>query len=279
MRALALLTVVAAVATASLHAGQAPSRSGAAPPQPAGAALPPRRRAVPRLRVSRHRRIDSLPPLRAVAMDAGHEAAAARHAARRHQREQLLSQQQRLRGERRAPRLPGGDADGLPAAAPALLRQPVSHRAAGRGRSGGGLDGGGKRTRRTGRAERHRPRHRGVQRGHVARVSPRPESVRLGCAPSGREVSGPICRARDQLGPDRVRRLPVRSAQGQGGDDGDSRRSGHLQPDRGVEEDGGRRQGRRRADTVYATVPGGTHLEAYLTYASPIFDFLDAHRK
>lgn len=32
-------------------------------------------------------------------------------------------------------------------------------------------------------------------------------------------------------------------------------------------------------DTVYATVPGGTHLEAYLTYASPIFDFLDAHRK
>ena len=32
-------------------------------------------------------------------------------------------------------------------------------------------------------------------------------------------------------------------------------------------------------NTVYATVPGGTHLEAYLTYASPIFDFLDAHRK
>ena len=33
------------------------------------------------------------------------------------------------------------------------------------------------------------------------------------------------------------------------------------------------------ADTTYATVPGGTHLEAYLTYASQIFDFLDAHRK
>jgi predicted peptidase len=32
-------------------------------------------------------------------------------------------------------------------------------------------------------------------------------------------------------------------------------------------------------ETVYATVPGGTHLEAYLTYASSIFDFLDAHRK
>jgi predicted peptidase len=32
-------------------------------------------------------------------------------------------------------------------------------------------------------------------------------------------------------------------------------------------------------ETVYATVPGGTHLEAYLTYASQIFDFLDAHRK
>jgi len=32
-------------------------------------------------------------------------------------------------------------------------------------------------------------------------------------------------------------------------------------------------------DTVYATVPGGTHLEAYLTYASQIFDFLDAHQK
>jgi predicted peptidase len=32
-------------------------------------------------------------------------------------------------------------------------------------------------------------------------------------------------------------------------------------------------------ETLYATVPGGTHLEAYLTYASPIFDFLDAHHK
>jgi predicted peptidase len=30
-------------------------------------------------------------------------------------------------------------------------------------------------------------------------------------------------------------------------------------------------------DATYATVPGGTHLEAYLTYASQIFDFLDAH--
>lgn len=32
-------------------------------------------------------------------------------------------------------------------------------------------------------------------------------------------------------------------------------------------------------DASYATVPGGTHLEAYLTYAAPLFDFLDAHRK
>jgi predicted peptidase len=32
-------------------------------------------------------------------------------------------------------------------------------------------------------------------------------------------------------------------------------------------------------ETVYATVPGGTHLEAYLTYASQIFDFLGQHRK
>ena len=32
-------------------------------------------------------------------------------------------------------------------------------------------------------------------------------------------------------------------------------------------------------DTVYATVPGGTHLEAYLTYASQIFDFLGTHTK
>jgi predicted peptidase len=31
-------------------------------------------------------------------------------------------------------------------------------------------------------------------------------------------------------------------------------------------------------DTEYATVPGGTHLEAYLTFASQIFDFLDKHR-
>jgi predicted peptidase len=32
-------------------------------------------------------------------------------------------------------------------------------------------------------------------------------------------------------------------------------------------------------DTTYATVPGGTHLEAYLTYAPQIFDFLDKHSK
>jgi poly(3-hydroxybutyrate) depolymerase len=32
-------------------------------------------------------------------------------------------------------------------------------------------------------------------------------------------------------------------------------------------------------DTVYATVPGGTHLEAYLTYASQLFDFLDKKKK
>ena len=30
-------------------------------------------------------------------------------------------------------------------------------------------------------------------------------------------------------------------------------------------------------DATYATVPGGTHLEAYLMYARQIFDFLDAH--
>ena len=32
-------------------------------------------------------------------------------------------------------------------------------------------------------------------------------------------------------------------------------------------------------DTVYATVLGGTHLEAYLTYASQIFDFLGQHHR
>ena len=32
-------------------------------------------------------------------------------------------------------------------------------------------------------------------------------------------------------------------------------------------------------DAVYATVPGGTHLEAYLTYAAQIFDFLDRQKK
>jgi len=30
--------------------------------------------------------------------------------------------------------------------------------------------------------------------------------------------------------------------------------------------------------TTYATVPGGTHLGAYLTYAREIFDFLDEPR-
>jgi predicted peptidase len=32
-------------------------------------------------------------------------------------------------------------------------------------------------------------------------------------------------------------------------------------------------------NTVYATVPGGVHLTAYLTYASQIFDFLDKQKK
>jgi poly(3-hydroxybutyrate) depolymerase len=31
--------------------------------------------------------------------------------------------------------------------------------------------------------------------------------------------------------------------------------------------------------TVYATVPGGTHLAAYLTFAAEIFDFLDTQKK
>jgi poly(3-hydroxybutyrate) depolymerase len=31
--------------------------------------------------------------------------------------------------------------------------------------------------------------------------------------------------------------------------------------------------------TVYATVPGGEHLTAYLTFASQIFDFLDTQKK
>ena len=32
-------------------------------------------------------------------------------------------------------------------------------------------------------------------------------------------------------------------------------------------------------DATYATVPGGTHLEAYLTYAPQLFDFLEKHKK
>jgi predicted peptidase len=32
-------------------------------------------------------------------------------------------------------------------------------------------------------------------------------------------------------------------------------------------------------NAAYATVPGGTHLAAYMTYASQIFDFLDTQRK
>jgi predicted peptidase len=32
-------------------------------------------------------------------------------------------------------------------------------------------------------------------------------------------------------------------------------------------------------ETTFATVPGGTHLEAYLTHASQIFDFLDKQKK
>ncbi len=32
-------------------------------------------------------------------------------------------------------------------------------------------------------------------------------------------------------------------------------------------------------DTTYAAVPGGTHLEAYLTYAAKLFDWLDQHKK
>ena len=31
-------------------------------------------------------------------------------------------------------------------------------------------------------------------------------------------------------------------------------------------------------NATFATVPGGTHLEAYLTYARQFFDFIDSHR-
>ena len=32
-------------------------------------------------------------------------------------------------------------------------------------------------------------------------------------------------------------------------------------------------------DTTYATVVGGVHLEAFLTYAKEFYDFLDKHKK
>ena len=32
-------------------------------------------------------------------------------------------------------------------------------------------------------------------------------------------------------------------------------------------------------EVQYATVPGGTHLGAFLTYANGFYDFLDKHRK
>jgi dipeptidyl aminopeptidase/acylaminoacyl peptidase len=32
-------------------------------------------------------------------------------------------------------------------------------------------------------------------------------------------------------------------------------------------------------DTVYAVVPGGIHLEAFLTYVQGFYDFLDKHKK
>ena len=79
-------------------------------------------------------------------------------------------------------------------------------------------------------------------------------------------------------GAHRLRHVSLRSDQREDGAAGHPRRPGHDQPDRGLTKDGRGRES-RGVETVYATVPGGTHLEAYLTYASQIFDFLDKHKK
>ena len=76
--------------------------------------------------------------------------------------------------------------------------------------------------------------------------------------------------------PDRVRGLPVGSVKGKGllVIHGDQDTVNPIAASQRMAE-AARAAG---VDATYATVPGGTHLEAYLTYARGIFDFLDAHR-
>ncbi len=115
------------------------------------------------------------------------------------------------------------------------------------------------------------------RRRYVTHLSSRPESIRLRCAASGREVperfaalvisSGPI--VFDSYPFDRLKgkvRLMVIH--------GDQDTTNPVEASKQM-ADAARAAG---VTTTYATVPGGTHLGAYLTYASEIFDFLDEQR-
>src|SRR5215472_6040133 len=104
------------------------------------------------------------------------------------------------------------------------------------------------RARRAGRVVRHRFGREGIQRRPVAHLPARSESVRVGRAVPGVEIPGAVCRACRQLHADQDTVNPIEASQ----------KMAAAAKAAGV-------------DTEYATVPGGTHLEAYLTYASQIF--------
>ena len=111
-------------------------------------------------------------------------------------------------------------------------------------------------------------------------LSSRAEPVGVRRASPCRQVSRQVCRARRELGSDRLRsRIRSTGSRGRWPCSGHPRRPGHGQPDRRRRKGWPRPRQAAGVDAVYATVPGGTHLEAYLTHAPQIFDFLDKRAK
>jgi pimeloyl-ACP methyl ester carboxylesterase len=190
-------------------------------------------------------------------MEAGCEASVARHVARRSERRQPVPRAEQPRDSGRATRIPGRDADGLSTAAAAILRQPISDREAESGSTRVtkeyGVD--------TSRIYLHGQNPSGS--GALYLGAKYPERFAALVISSGPIVfdSYPWDRIKGKMG-----LLVIH---------GDQDTTNPIEASKKM-ADAAKAAG---VTTVYATVPGGTHLAAYLTYAKEIFDFLDTQRK
>ena len=142
-----------------------------------------------------------------------------------------------------------------------------------------GLDAAGERTSRAGRDQRHRSRQQGIRRRtpRACSCTGRTRRDRAHCT-SARSIPIASPRWSSAQGRSSTTSYPFDRLKGKMGlmvIHGDQDTTNPIEASKKM-ADAAKAAG---VNTVYATVPGGTHLAAYLTYASEIFDFLDTQKK